>query len=144
MKDMNAELPATPMDCYIKPFVNPRSSTPVPNVGQKRLHPVDQIKVLRVKKFLEENFLQPFTLGSLSREFGLNEFKLKLGFRSLFNTSVFHFAGTLRMEHAGKLIAENGLSIKEVSDMLSYSAPRHFSSAFKKRFGYCPSDLKAA
>lgn len=98
-------------------------------------------KVYAVKAFLEENFLQDFTLLDLSRLVGLNDFKLKKGFRELFGTTVFGYLNDLRMEQGKRMLLEKQ-TVSEVADILGYSQPHHFSAAFKKKFGYLPSRLK--
>lgn len=37
---------------------------------------------------------------------------------------------------------EYNMNISEVSDAVGYQNPRHFSSAFKKKFGILPSQVK--
>ena len=98
-------------------------------------------KVYAVKAFLEEHFLQDFTLLDLSRQVGLNDFKLKKGFRELFDTTVFGYLNDLRMEHGKRMLLEKQ-TVAEVADTLGYSQPHHFSTAFKKKFGYLPGRLK--
>ncbi|NML68572.1 helix-turn-helix transcriptional regulator [Chryseobacterium sp. RP-3-3] len=36
------------------------------------------------------------------------------------------------------------MDISEVSDVVGYKNPRHFSTAFKKKFGIVPSPLKSS
>lgn len=99
-------------------------------------------KVYAVKGFLEEHLFEDFTLLELSRQVGLNDFKLKKGFRELFGTTVFGYLNDLRMEQGKRMLLEKQ-TVSEVADTLGYSQPHHFSNAFKKKFGYLPSMLKA-
>lgn len=98
-------------------------------------------KVYAAKAFLEEHFFQDFTLLELSRQVGLNDFKLKKGFRELFGTTVFGYLNDLRMEQGKRMLLEKQ-TVAEVADILGYSQPHHFSTAFKRKFGYLPSRLK--
>jgi AraC-like DNA-binding protein len=94
------------------------------------------------KLFIEQNMLQEFTLLDLSRRIGLNDFKLKKGFKKLFGTTVFSYLNELKMDYAKRLILDEKKPIYEVSMILGYSEPHHFSVAFKRRFGYSPGVLK--
>ncbi|WP_262491739.1 AraC family transcriptional regulator [Myroides odoratimimus] len=38
-----------------------------------------------------------------------------------------------------KLLTAQELHIAEISDLIGYKNPRHFSSAFKKKYGVSPS-----
>lgn len=107
------------------------------------LKPQDVDKIHAVKTILEEHTLQSFTLMELARQVGLNDFKLKKGFKEIFGTTVFGYLSDLRMEHARHLLLEEKKTVAEAADATGFSQPHHFSAAFKKKFGYLPSKLKA-
>lgn len=99
----------------------------------------DMEKLHLVKQYIERHFMQDLTLSGLCRVGMLNEFKLKKGFKSLFGTSVIQYAKELRMQYAQNLLRDHNRSIEEVSSVLGYQYPNHFSTAFKKHFGVAPS-----
>lgn len=106
--------------------------------------PADVTRLQSVKDFLRENFLdQHLSLGLLCRRFGLNEFKLKRGFKQLFGNTVFGYVQEMRMKTARRLIIEEKRNVNEVADFLGYSSPNHFSAAFKRLYGFPPAKLKA-
>ncbi|ULT23854.1 helix-turn-helix transcriptional regulator [Sphingobacterium sp. E70] len=82
------------------------------------------------------------TLVNLAHLVGTNEFTLKKGFKELFGTTVFGFWNDAKMEHAKKLILDKNMTIGEVSDAIGYKNQRHFSDAFRRKFGFPPSKLK--
>ncbi|AHM62176.1 AraC family transcriptional regulator [Flammeovirgaceae bacterium 311] len=99
----------------------------------------DVEKLYALREYLHRHYLQQeLSLASLGREFGLNEFTLKKGFKQLFNTTVFGYIQKLRMEHARLLMLEGGLSVSEAADALGYANPQHFSTAYKKQYGISP------
>ena len=102
----------------------------------------DKEKLYEAKNFLEENLFERFSLLDISRKTGLNDYKLKNGFKKLFGTTVFGYLNDIRMEYAKHLIMDGDKTVAEVSDILGYSASHHFSNAFKKKFGYLPGKLK--
>ncbi len=98
----------------------------------------DRDRIRQVREYLDEHFLSPASLPEIARMFGLNDFKLKKGFREQYHTTVFGYAHERRMGLARKLLNEGILNVSQVADAVGYENPNHFSAAFKKRFGYSP------
>jgi AraC-like DNA-binding protein len=44
------------------------------------------------------------------------------------------------MEYAKQLLSEQSLTVSEVSERIGYKNQRHFSTAFKKKYGFSPSE----
>jgi AraC family transcriptional regulator, transcriptional activator of the genes for pyochelin and ferripyochelin receptors len=101
---------------------------------------VDTFYALR--EFLQKNFAEDLSLKSLSRTFGINEFKLKKGFRELFHTTIFEYIHELKMMHARHLLLDQKMYVSEVASEIGYKNPNHFSTAFKRKFGVSPASLK--
>ncbi|WP_256441273.1 helix-turn-helix transcriptional regulator [Chitinophaga sp. HK235] len=72
-----------------------------------------------------------------------NDFKLKKGFKEMFGNTVFGYMNQVRMEKAKLLLLEGKNSIADISFTVGYKNPQHFTAAFKKHFGYLPSELKS-
>ena len=111
-------------------------------VKEEPVKPSEQELFHKIKKFLEDNYLEPITLNSISRSFGINEFKLKKGFQQYFKTSVIKYMSELRMSRAREILMTGDMAVSEVSEMLNYSHPNHFSNAFRKHFGIPPSEVR--
>lgn len=90
---------------------------------------------------LLQNLQEPPTLAELARLSGLNEFKLKSGFKAVFDNTVFGYFNDHRLGLARELILAGGKTLAEIADDAGYSSPQHFSSAFKKKYGVAPSKL---
>lgn len=102
----------------------------------------DVDKFYAVKNILEERSFESLTLLDIAREVGLNDFKLKKGFRELFGTTVFGYLNNVRMEHARRMLLDEKKTVAEVARILGYSEPHHFSKAFKRTYGQLPRNLK--
>jgi AraC-like DNA-binding protein len=100
---------------------------------------VDAEKLHALKVYLDHNFLSDLSLTQLSRRFYINEFKLKKGFKQLFQHTVFGYIRKLRMEHACLLLKSTRTTVDEVAYLLGYENSNHFSVAFKKYHGLNPS-----
>ena len=98
----------------------------------------DKERILFAKDYLVKNLETPPSLTELSRIVGINEFKLKRGFKEVFGQTVFGYLNDLRMELAKNDLLEKQKSITEIAFELGFSSVQHFSNAFKKKFGVAP------
>ena len=102
---------------------------------------LDVEKLNAVKDYLSINYLAPLTLESISRQFLLNEFKLKKGFKHLFGLTVFGYIHELRMHHAQSLLLAGGLTISDTAAIIGYTSDSSFIRAFKRYYGYSPGKM---
>ena len=102
----------------------------------------DVDKIYAVREFILHNLDAACSLIDLAHQAGTNEFILKKGFKELFGTTVFGFWNDAKMEQAKLLLTEQGMNVGEVSHYIGYKNQRHFSAAFKKKFGVLPSQYK--
>jgi AraC-like DNA-binding protein len=102
----------------------------------------DEEKIYAVKDFIVNNLDKNCSLIDLAHQVGTNEFTLKKGFKELFGTTVFNFWNDTKMEQAKKMLIEGNLNINEISDIMGYKNPRHFSAAFKRKYNLIPSKVR--
>ncbi|MEN8247333.1 MAG: AraC family transcriptional regulator [Bacteroidota bacterium] len=95
-------------------------------------------KIKEARNIIIENMIDPPSLKMLAKQVGTNEFKLKVGFKSVFHNTVYGFLTDYRMEVAQKLLTVDKLLIKEVSTHVGYSNPSHFIAAYKRKYGVTP------
>lgn len=81
------------------------------------------------------------SISKLSKKVALNEFKLKYGFKKLFNTSPGAMMLEGRMQESKRLLLESEFSITEISKMVGYRYINSFSNAFSNKFGINPKEL---
>lgn len=98
-------------------------------------------KLYFIKELIDKEPETDHSLRKLSRQAGLNIFKLKNGFKSEFGDTVFGYIHHLRMEKARKMLQE-GEQVSTVAYLLGYTSPNNFSTAFRKRFGVSPGKFK--
>lgn len=102
----------------------------------------DITKIYKAREIILEKIDDPYSLIELARLSGINDFKLKKGFKDVFGTTVFKYLFEERMERSKKLLLGNKFTISEIAYMIGYKNPAHFTAAFKRKFGYLPSDLR--
>jgi AraC family transcriptional regulator, transcriptional activator of the genes for pyochelin and ferripyochelin receptors len=95
----------------------------------------DKERIIYAKDYIIQHIESPPTLSELARIAGINEFKLKKGFKEIFGTTVFGYLTESRLELAKMDLQENKKTISEIAFELGYSSVQHFSNAFKKKFG---------
>ncbi len=102
----------------------------------------DKERIVYARDYLIQHLTVPPSLSELARVVGINEFKLKRGFKEIFKTTVFGYLSDTRLELAKTDLLERVKSVSELAYQLGYSSVPHFSSAFKKKFGVSPKQLK--
>lgn len=102
-----------------------------------RKHDIDKIKLAR--KILVDNYNQPPTIENLAKQAGLNQQKLKKGFKLMFNKTINTYARDRRLEIAASELL-NGKSVREAADVVGYANQSHFARRFKDKYGIFPKD----
>ncbi|GGG88660.1 hypothetical protein GCM10010918_54090 [Paenibacillus radicis (ex Gao et al. 2016)] len=88
-----------------------------------------------------ERMTDPPTLIELSRMIGLNDCKLKTGFKALYGTTVFGYLREKRLEKAFQLLQQGTLNVTETSHAVGYSNSSYFSEAFRDKYGVNPGKI---
>ncbi|MGG6266600.1 helix-turn-helix transcriptional regulator [Leptolyngbya sp. AN03gr2] len=105
--------------------------------------PQDLEKLYQAQEILRRSLDRPLdqrppSLLEIARQVGLNDCKLKQGFRQVFGTTVFGYLRTYQMEQAQRLLAETDASITEIAYAVGYGSLPAFSNAFYRQFGISP------
>lgn len=102
----------------------------------------DKDLIQEVRLFIEDNPETTKSIVELSQMVGINQDKLKKGFKEMFDSTVFGFITEKRMEKAKHLLLDEKMFVNEVADRVGYKHPHHFTAAFKRKFGFLPSELR--
>lgn len=102
----------------------------------------DKEKIIAVRDLILETAHCPPNFSEIAKTVGLNEYKLKKGFKETFNTTVFGYLTDQRLHIAYRLLRDTPKSAAEIAYELGYATPQHFNNAFKKKFGQTPSSVK--
>ncbi|MDN5101523.1 AraC family transcriptional regulator [Aliarcobacter butzleri] len=116
----------------IENFANDEKKVKLTKTDIEALHLAKQI-ILSREEFLD--------LTTLSKKVTLNEFKLKYGFKQLFNTSPGQMILEQKMLCAKKLLETSEFSIAEISKFVGYKHQQSFTNAFVKFFKILPKDI---
>ncbi|RBL91765.1 helix-turn-helix transcriptional regulator [Chitinophaga flava] len=102
-------------------------------------HDIEKIHYAR--EILEQHISTPCSLIDLAHKAGINEFKLKKGFRELFGTTVFGYLHQKRMQDAKRMLLDLKMDITEVAMYCGFEHNKNFAAAFRKFWGYTPAQL---
>jgi AraC-like DNA-binding protein len=104
---------------------------------------VSDIKAIQEAKRLIDTLLQtPPTLAELSRMIGINDFKLKLGFKQVYGTTVFGYIRDKRMHIARNLLERGECNVSQAALVVGYGSLPSFIRQFKKKYGCNPGECK--
>lgn len=114
-------------------------------VDDKRLHklsPEDVFTIYAIKDHMEKNFDEEISISSLARKYGINDFKVKSGFKAMFGIPVITFLNKTRLEHSIGLLSDSGLTMNDIAEKVGYKHPNNYATAFKKKYGIPPGQFR--
>lgn len=95
------------------------------------------------KRLIIEDFQNKLSLLQLSRKVGINDFKLKKGFKYLFGTTVGDYLQFERMARAKQMVLDKQYTFSYIAIALGYESESSFNKAFKKHFGVTPGYMRS-
>lgn len=102
----------------------------------------DKEKIIAVRDIINDRLTAPPNLSQIAKMVGLNEYKLKRGFKETFNTTVFGYLADQRLQLAHQYLRDTGKTAAEIAVELGYCTPQHFNNAFKRKFGITPFSVR--
>lgn len=89
-------------------------------------------------KILRRRLLDPPSLMELARAVGINDHKLKVGFRQVFDTTVFGYLHDRRLARSRQLLESGDVNVTEAARAVGFANRGHFAAAFRRKFGMNP------
>jgi AraC-like DNA-binding protein len=90
------------------------------------------------KAVILDQWQDPPTIKQLADRVGLNEYRLKAGFKEVYGNTVYGYVMDTRLNHARRMLDQGRLRVNEVAFEIGYQNPSHFIAAFKRKFGVTP------
>ena len=94
--------------------------------------------IFAAQKIIDENPKIDLRIPDLAQKVGINEFKLKVGFRQMFKKGVHQYLLGVRLQHAKNKLEETDLTIEEIAYTVGFKSRDGFANAFKKEFKISP------
>lgn len=99
-------------------------------------------RIHEAKRLLILNLNQSPTIPELSKQVGINECKLKYGFKEVYNKTIYQYLFEHKMNLAQNLLLNTSYTVYEIAYQCGYDEPSHFSNAFKRKYGINPRDYR--
>jgi len=96
-----------------------------------------------VRRMLEQQPEKEYTLTELAQLAAMSSSSLRVKFRQAYGHSVFDYLRDCRLEQARRYLAQ-GYSVQQAAWMSGYQHATNFSTAFRRRYGMAPSDVRQA
>ena len=105
---------------------------------ERRANTLDATTRSKVIEFLEDSIDSMVTLETLAQQANMPVPVFITAFRAAFHTTPYQYLLDLRFERAKHLLRFTSRTIAEISALVGFSRPSHFSSAFRRRVGVSP------
>jgi len=102
----------------------------------------DMEKVREAKFLIDENIAHTYTIPELSRIIGTNEQYLKKHFKYMYGLTIHSYILKNKMNFAKELLLTGDDKIADIATKIGYKHATHFTTAFKKHFGFLPNSLR--
>jgi AraC-like DNA-binding protein len=103
----------------------------------------EDLQKLHTAKFILDNeYRYHYTIDQLAEKVGTNAFKLKVGFKQLFNTTPFEYLTTIRIEKAKHLLETTEYPVKRIAREIGFPQATNFIRRFKVITGISPNEWR--
>ena len=95
--------------------------------------------IQEARQYIHNNFCQKITVEEIAKKVFVSQYHFSRIFKKYTRYSPYQYLLNVRLQHARKLMCQEKLSIKEITFKSGFSSIDHFSAAFTKKYGVCPS-----
>ncbi|MES2592700.1 MAG: AraC family transcriptional regulator [Bacteroidota bacterium] len=119
-----------------------RYNTEITDADYFELSVENRQKIQQAEKIMSDNLFKEFPgIEKTAKETGLSPTKLKKDFKTVYKQSLFQYYRNKQLAFAQELLTNKKGRIKDIATIFGYENAAKFSAAFKKRFGYLPSEV---
>jgi len=110
---------------------------------EEEINAQNNLIVERATRYINANYAQKgLTLNEVALKNHVSPNYLSYLFKKNTGCNLWEYVIKLRMEESKRLIQTTDLRRYEISELVGYESPEHFSKIFKKYFGVSPSEMK--
>ena len=112
------------------------------NIGANRVSDRDHHRLAEAQDIIRSSLHNLPTIPALARMLGMNQTKLKAGFKHVVGSTIGEFALQQRMQTASRMLKKTRLPISQISQAVGYRHQTNFSQAFKRYYGRLPRSVR--
>ena len=98
--------------------------------------------LVKLTRFVEENYPAPLSLETLSKEFSLSKQYIMRLFREQLGITVTQYINEVRLRKSLELLSFHSLSVSEVAYAVGFSGIYYFDRVFKKAYAITPTEFQ--
>lgn len=111
--------------------------------GDYSLRRRERSRMSEVKELLDESDSKKLSLEQIADHAGMNLNTLQKQFRAAYGATIYEYVREQRLAKAREALEELGVTVKEAAFLAGFVSSASFSSAFKRRFGFSPSEYRS-
>ncbi len=111
--------------------------------GPPPLRQRERQRLLALRDWLDSGAADGCSLAQMAQQAGMSTTALAAGFRACTGSSVFGHLRQRRLEAARQALQQQGVSVARAADIAGYASAANFATAFKRRYGLTPRQLRA-
>ena len=94
------------------------------------------------REMICRNIRYHYKICEIAQKVGMNEFKLKSGFRETYGDGLYEYLISERMLEARNLLTDPTRNIKEIATLTGYKNVNSFIKVFKRRYNQTPGEFR--
>jgi len=112
-------------------------------VHSQGLSSYDQEFLQRLKSSMMSNLSEPdYGVEQLAKDVGFSRTQLHRKIKAILNQTPTEYIYSLRLTEAMRLLQDEGLTVSDTAYRTGFKSPASFSTVFKNKFRYAPSQVK--
>jgi AraC family transcriptional regulator of adaptative response / methylphosphotriester-DNA alkyltransferase methyltransferase len=92
---------------------------------------------------VESEYSSELSLDDIARRVASSRRQLQRAYAEIGNTTFREHLTRVRMDRAASMLADKGLTVREVARRVGYRQPAQFAKAFRRHLGVAPSDYRS-
>ncbi|QTD38157.1 DNA-binding response regulator [Polaribacter batillariae] len=113
------------------------------NPKEIAINNVDEVFIEKVISIIEENISNSkFSVADFALSIGMSHSVLYRKILAITGQTITEFIKSIRLTKAEQLLLESNHHINEISDMTGFPSASYFTTCFKKKHGFPPSEFK--
>jgi len=115
---------------------------PIDTDGLPALDTDELERIELARKFVDQNYQASPTIVEIARQAGLNRNSLYYGFKRVLGVNVSEYIQNLRLEEARRLLLQSEKPIASIAVAVGFKHQSGLTTAFKRKFGITPGQLR--
>lgn len=93
-------------------------------------------------RLIAQNLAELPSLAEIARKVGTHDKRLSAIFRQHLQTTVFAYIREVRLRKGQELLADSGMSVQDIAELVGFRSACNFTTAFRERQGMTPSQFR--